>query len=54
MSRLRENFDCEGEGIEKIYKPARLHNFSMYLEGKWYSLTARQGTYNDNDPIGDA
>ena len=35
-----------------IYKPAALHNFSLYLAGKWYSLTAKQGTYNDNDPIG--
>ena len=34
------------------YKPAALHNFSMYLEGVWYSLTAKPGTYNDNDPIG--
>ena len=35
-----------------IYKPDRLHNFSMYLSGKWYSLTAKEGTYDDNDPIG--
>ncbi len=34
------------------YKPAGLHNFSMYFEGVWYSLTAKPGTYNDNDPIG--
>ncbi|MDD2594572.1 MAG: DUF1015 domain-containing protein [Bacteroidales bacterium] len=34
------------------YKPASLHNFSMYFEGVWYSLTAKPGTYNDNDPIG--
>jgi len=41
--------------IEKggdIYKPDTLHNFSMYLEGKWYSLTAKENTYNDSDPIG--
>jgi uncharacterized protein (DUF1015 family) len=37
---------------EKIYKPKRLHNFSMYLNGKWYSLTAKKGTYDDSDPIG--
>ncbi len=37
---------------EKIYKPKKLHEFSMYLDGKWYSLSAREGTYNDNDPIG--
>ena len=29
-----------------------MHNFSLYLDGKWYSLTAKPGTYNDNDPIG--
>jgi uncharacterized protein (DUF1015 family) len=34
------------------YRPDRLHNFSMYLDGKWYSLTAKPGTYNDADPIG--
>ena len=34
------------------YRPERLHNFSLYLEGRWYSLTAREGTYNPNDPIG--
>jgi uncharacterized protein (DUF1015 family) len=34
------------------YRPARLHEFSMYLEGQWYSLMAKPGTYNDNDPIG--
>ena len=51
MSKLRESFDVKEKG-EKIYKPAKLHNFSMYLEGKWYSLTARKGTFNDSDPIG--
>lgn len=34
------------------YAPECLHNFSLYLEGRWYSLTAREGTYDDNDPIG--
>ena len=34
------------------YKPNKLHNFSMYIEGVWYSLTAKPGTYDDNDPIG--
>jgi uncharacterized protein (DUF1015 family) len=37
---------------KEIYKPERIHNFGMYLEGKWYSLTAKTGTYDDNDPIG--
>ena len=35
-----------------IYTPNALHNFSMYIDGKWYSLTAKAGTYDDNDPIG--
>ena len=36
----------------KPYSPAALHNFSMYLGDKWYSLTAKPGRYDDNDPIG--
>ena len=36
----------------EIYKPKNLHNFSMYIGGHWYSLTAKKGTYDDNDPIG--
>ena len=51
LNALKENFDIQEVGTE-IYKPARLHNFSLYLSGKWYSLTAKPGTYNDNDPIG--
>ncbi len=51
FERLREVFTVEEKGQE-IYKPGRLHNFSLYLGGKWYSLTARPGTYNDDDPIG--
>ncbi len=51
IEKLREGFVVEEKGSE-IYKPQQLHNFSMYLEGKWYSLTAKPGTYNDNDPIG--
>ncbi len=35
-----------------VYKPEKLHDISMYLEGNWYSLSAKPGTYNDNDPIG--
>ncbi|MEI6050987.1 MAG: DUF1015 family protein [Bacteroidota bacterium] len=49
--RLSHGFFVEEKGTG-IYKPKRLHNFSMYLEGKWYSLTAKAGTYDDNDPIG--
>lgn len=51
VEKLNENFDIEVIG-EDIYKPKALHNFSMYLDGKWYSLSAKPGTYNDNDPIG--
>ena len=51
LNALKENFDIQEIGTE-IYKPVRLHNFSLYLGGKWYSLTAKPGTYNDNDPIG--
>lgn len=51
LLKLSECFDVREKG-EKIYKPRKLHNFSMYLEGKWYSLTAKKGTYNDDDPIG--
>jgi uncharacterized protein (DUF1015 family) len=51
LDKLRENFEVEDKGTE-IYRPDRLHNFSLYLEGHWYSLTAKAGTYNDQDPIG--
>lgn len=51
LAKLNESFVVECKG-EEIYKPDALHNFSMYLEGKWYSLTAKEGTYDDNDPIG--
>lgn len=51
LKLLAENFEVKEEGAE-IYKPAKLHEFSMYLDGKWYSLTAKEGTYDDNDPIG--
>ena len=51
LEKLNESFEVECKG-EEIYKPDALHNFSMYLEGKWYSLTAKEGTYDDNDPIG--
>ena len=51
LAAVGKNFTVEEKGTE-IYKPAGLHNFSLYLDGKWYSLTAKPGTYNDNDPIG--
>ena len=51
IEALERNFILEIKG-EEIYKPSGLHNFSLYLEGNWYSLTAKSSTYNDNDPIG--
>ncbi len=51
LEALRKSFIVEEKGTE-IYHPQQLHNFSLYLAGKWYSLTAKEGTYNDNDPIG--
>ena len=51
LQKLSEFFDIENKGTGE-FKPNKLHNFSMYLGGNWYSLTAKKGTYNDNDPIG--
>lgn len=51
LEALKKDFDVVEKGSE-IYKPDHLHNFSMYLGGKWYSLQAKPGTYNDADPIG--
>ena len=51
LGALNKNFIVEEKGAD-IYKPSGLHNFSLYLGGKWYSLTAKAGTYNVNDPIG--
>lgn len=51
LTRLHSGFVIVEKG-NKTYKPARLHNFAMYLEGKWFNLTSKAGTYDDNDPIG--
>lgn len=51
IEKIAVNFDVEKKGAE-IYHPSALHNFALYLEGEWYSLTAKAGTYNDQDPIG--
>ena len=51
LEKIAVNFDVEKKGTE-IYHPSALHNFALYLEGEWYSLTAKAGTYNDQDPIG--
>ena len=51
LAKLSENFVVEKKGAEE-YRPTALHNFSLYLAGEWYSLTAKPGTYDDNNPIG--
>ena len=51
LEKLEKNFDVQRMGKE-MYRPTALHNFSLYLDGEWYSLTAKKGTYNDADPIG--
>lgn len=51
LKALEKNFIVTDKGTE-IYKPAKLHEFSMYLDEHWYSLEAKEGTYDNNDPIG--
>ena len=51
LEALEKNFVVVKKGGEN-YKPVQLHEFSLYLDGEWYSLTAKAGTYDDNDPIG--
>lgn len=51
LEKLNKAFEVEEKGTE-ILKPEQLHTFSMYLDGKWYLLKARKGTFDDNDPIG--
>jgi len=51
IEKLNEDFVVENMGTD-IYKPAALHNFSMYINGSWYSLTAKPGTYDEKDPVG--
>ena len=51
LKALEQNFTVEKKGAE-IFKPQALHTFSLYLEGMWYELTAKPGTFDDNDPIG--
>lgn len=51
INKLKENFIVTPKGSE-AYRPEKLHNFALYLPSQWYSLTAKEGTYNDSDPIG--
>lgn len=51
IEALKDRFEVEEKGTDE-YRPSALHNFSLYLGGRWYSLTAKPGTYDDHDPIG--
>jgi uncharacterized protein (DUF1015 family) len=51
LTKLENGFIIKEKG-KNAFKPKKLHNFSMYLDGKWYSLTAKAGTFDNNDPIG--
>lgn len=51
LEKLESSFIIANKGTG-TYKPSKLHEFSMYLEGRWYGLNAKEGTYSDNDPIG--
>ncbi len=51
LDAVRQNFIVSDKGTE-IYKPQHLHEFSLYLDGHWFSLTAKEGTYDETDPIG--
>ena len=51
IEALKKNFTVTDKGTE-TYKPAKLHEFSLYVDGRWYSLVAKEGTFNDADPIG--
>lgn len=51
LKALEKNFIVEKKGKD-IFKPSELHTFSLYLDGEWYKLTAKKGTFDDSDPIG--
>ena len=51
LEALNQDFSVEDKGTD-IYKPAQLHEFSLYIDQHWYSLRAKEGTYDDSDPIG--
>lgn len=51
LEKLSQNFVVEKKGIEE-YRPQKPHEFSLYLDSEWYSLNAKEGTYDDSDPIG--
>ena len=51
LDALKKNFTVENKGTEE-YRAQQLHEFSLYLDGEWYCLKAKEGTYDANDPIG--
>ena len=51
LAGLSEDFEVEDKG-PSIYKPVRVHEFSLYLQGHWYALTAKSHTYSEDDPVG--
>jgi uncharacterized protein (DUF1015 family) len=51
LEALQKDFMVEKKGVEE-YRPSKIHEFSLYLDGTWYSLTAKEGRYDENDPIG--
>lgn len=51
VSKLKENFYVTNMG-RNIYKPSQLHEFSLYIDGEWWKLNAKEGTFDNNDPIG--
>jgi len=51
IEKIKASFDIENMGANE-FKPSKLHEFSMYLNENWYKMTAKQGTYKENDPVG--
>jgi uncharacterized protein (DUF1015 family) len=51
VKKVGEKFDIEENKVEGPFKPSEKHTFGMYLEGKWYKLTAKSGSYNEEDPV---
>ena len=51
LAKVKEKFDVEVHSTTEGYKPNKLHNFGMYVNGTWYNLTAKNGTFDENDPV---
>lgn len=51
MSKVREKFEVEEYNGEGQYKPLEKHTFGMYLDNKWYKLSAKDGIFDENDPV---